>query len=148
MRWSFNATPLSITKTSLMRDYSPIFQRLFKRWVMQAYSVVAIDNDDWAFANALDNMEKNDATEVTVIQGDIHAIPLPGYDIIVANINRNVLLQDIPGYTEFLNNHGTLLMSGFYEQDLDHIRDVAEKSGLRYIGHKTDNKWVGVKFEK
>jgi ribosomal protein L11 methyltransferase len=115
---------------------------------MQAYSVVAIDNDDWAFANALDNMEKNDATEVTVIQGDIHAIPLPGYDIIVANINRNVLLQDIPGYTEFLNNHGTLLMSGFYEQDLDHIRDVAEKSGLRYIGHKTDNKWVGVKFEK
>jgi ribosomal protein L11 methyltransferase len=115
---------------------------------MQAAQVVAIDNDEWAYSNALDNMEKNDAMEVTVLRGEAGAIPLPAYDIIIANINRNVLLSDIPVYAGFLKNHGTLLMSGFYDQDLQQIRTESEKSGLQYISHKVDNKWVGVKFIK
>ncbi|MEI7664166.1 MAG: 50S ribosomal protein L11 methyltransferase, partial [Bacteroidota bacterium] len=58
---------------------------------MMAGAVVAIDNDDWAYANALDNMNNNGAANVTVIQGEAGAIPMPAYDLIVANINRNVL---------------------------------------------------------
>lgn len=115
---------------------------------MQAAAVVAIDNDDWAYANAVDNMAKNDAMAVAVIQGEVNHIPLPAYDLIIANINRNVLLSDIPAYAGFLNEHGTLLMSGFYEQDIDQIRAAAETCGLHYITHKADNKWVGIKFVK
>ncbi len=115
---------------------------------MNAAEVVAIDNDDWAYANALDNMASNKAGEVVVIQGEASAISQPGYDVIAANINRNVLLRDIPVYTGFLNPGGVMLVSGFYEADLSLIREVAEKSGLHYVSHKTDNNWVGAKFEK
>ncbi len=115
---------------------------------MKAKQVVAIDNDDWAFANASDNMEKNSATSVTVIQGELSSIPLPAYDVIIANINRNVLLNDIPGYAGCLNPDGVLMMSGFYEQDLEQIRLVSEQAGLRYISHKVNNHWVGAKFVK
>ena len=115
---------------------------------MNASEVVAIDNDDWAYANALDNMASNKAGEVVVIQGEAAAIPRSGYDVIIANINRNVLLHDIPVYAGFLNPSGVLLMSGFYEADLLLIREVAEKSGLHYVNHKSDNNWVGAKFGK
>ncbi len=115
---------------------------------MHAKQVVAIDNDEWAYSNSIDNMQKNDAGTVVVLQGDAGDIPLPAYDIIIANINRNVLLNDIPVYAGFLEENGVLLMSGFYEQDLDQIRVEAENNGLNYISHKTDNNWVGVKFVK
>ncbi|MEI7501078.1 MAG: 50S ribosomal protein L11 methyltransferase [Bacteroidota bacterium] len=115
---------------------------------MQAEKVVAIDNDEWAYANAIENMKKNGATSVTVIQGELSAIPLPEYDMIIANINRNVLLYDIPGYTRFLKQNGILLMSGFYEHDLDQIRLVSEQAGLHLVSHKVNNHWIGAKFAK
>ncbi len=115
---------------------------------MAAAQVVAIDSDAWAYSNAIDNMEKNDTRAVMVIQGEVDSIPAPGFDVIVANINRNVLLSDIPAYVGHLNKHGVLLVSGFYEQDLDHIKSAAASSGLHYINHKTDNNWVGAKFVK
>ena len=115
---------------------------------MYADEVVAIDNDDWAYSNSLDNIEKNDAGEVKVIQGEAAAIPGPEYDLIIANINRNVLLNDIPAYADFLKNDGILLMSGFYEEDLGQIKIASEKAGLRYVSHKSDNRWVGAKFMK
>jgi ribosomal protein L11 methyltransferase len=113
---------------------------------MHAAGVIAIDNDDWAYSNAVDNMEKNDAMAVTVIQGEVDAIPVREYDLILANINRNVLLNDIPGYARRLAANGVLLVSGFYQEDLDLIREVAVKSGLHYLSHTSDNNWVGAKF--
>ncbi len=115
---------------------------------MHAKHVVAIDNDEWAYSNAIDNMQKNGADKVVVLQGEAGDIPLPGYDIIIANINRNVLLNDIPVYAGFLEENGVLLLSGFYEQDLDQIRVASENAGLHYISHKADNNWVGAKFVK
>lgn len=115
---------------------------------MQAAQVVAIDNDEWAYSNAVDNMEKNGSPDVIVIQGEAGAIPGPDYDLIIANINRNVLLRDIPVYAAYLKEHGVLLMSGFYEQDLDQITVASEQSGLQYVSHQSDNKWVGAKFVK
>ena len=115
---------------------------------MQAAQVVAIDNDDWAYANAVENMISNNAGNVTVIQGEKEAIPDPEYDLIVANINRNVLLNDIPVYAGKLPVGGVLLMSGFYEQDLAQIRMSAELAGLTYVSHKSANQWTGAKFIK
>ena len=115
---------------------------------MQAGQVVAVDNDDWAFANASENMKKNDAVAVKVIPGGISTVPLPQYDLILANINRNVLLTDIPAYAGFLKHRGILMLSGFYEADLDLIKDASAKAGLQYISHKADNEWVGAKFMK
>ena len=115
---------------------------------MEAAEVVAIDNDDWACSNATDNMEKNNALAVKVIQGEADAIPGPEYDLIIANINRNVLLNDIPVYSGFLKDHGVLLMSGFYEEDLDQLRKTSETAGLHYISYKSDNRWAGAKFVK
>jgi len=115
---------------------------------MQAAKVVAIDNDDWAYANALENMINNDAVRVNVIKGEVSAIPHQKYDLIAANINRNVLLNDIPEYANRLKQHGVLLMSGFYEQDLNQIRVVAEQAGFHYVNHKSANRWVGAKFVK
>ncbi|HNY01797.1 MAG TPA: 50S ribosomal protein L11 methyltransferase, partial [Bacteroidales bacterium] len=85
---------------------------------MKAASVVAIDNDEWAYANALDNMINNDTTSVRVIRGEADAIPEPGFDLVLANINRNVLLNDIPAYAARMNPGAVLLLSGFYEEDL------------------------------
>ena len=115
---------------------------------MLAAAVVAIDNDEWAFSNARDNVVNNEAGEVKVIQGEVSAIPPPEFDLIAANINRNVLLNDIPVYTSCLKPSGVLLVSGFYEQDLDQIRNVAELAGLQYVSHKSANHWVGAKFIK
>jgi ribosomal protein L11 methyltransferase len=115
---------------------------------MLAAEVIAIDNDDWAFANAMDNMVKNDVPRIRVIQGEAGNIPLPEYDLIAANINRNVLLEDIVTYARFLNPGGVLLLSGFYLADLDMIRSEAEKCGLHYSNHKADHSWVGARFIK
>ena len=115
---------------------------------MQAARVVAIDNDEWAFSNALDNVAVNGAAAIRVIRGEVDGILLPGYDLIVANINRNVLLKDIPGYSGFLNGKGVLLLSGFYEQDLEMISEVAAGAGLHYVTHKSANHWVGARFMK
>jgi len=115
---------------------------------MKASQVVAIDNDDWAYANATDNMIKNAASTVVVLQGDLASIPLPEFDLIIANINRNVLLNDIPGYSRFLHPGGVLLMSGFYEQDLEQIRPAAVQAGLQYHSHRSRNQWIGAKFVK
>jgi ribosomal protein L11 methyltransferase len=115
---------------------------------MGAAEVVAVDTDEWAYSNSLDNMVKNDAAGVKVIQGGAASIPGPEYDIIIANINRNVLLDDIPAYAGFLNAGGILLLSGFYSGDLEMISAAAVKSGLQYSSHKYDNNWVGAKFVK
>lgn len=115
---------------------------------MNARSVVAIDNDEWAYSNALDNVVKNNAMPVLVLQGDASAIAPPVYDLIIANINRNILLQDIPVYARNLAPGGVLLVSGFYEDDLLSIRAAAVEAGLKFVTHRVINSWTGVKFTR
>lgn len=115
---------------------------------MNAREVIAIDNDEWAFANAGDNMEKNQAGQVTVLQGEATEIPGPPYDLILVNINRNVLIRDIPVYTRFLVPSGILLISGFYEEDLQSSQLAAETAGLHLVSSMVENKWTGAKFVK
>jgi len=109
---------------------------------MGARSVTAIDNDVWAFRNALENSALNDAN-IKVVLGDADAIS-GLFDCIFANINRNILLRDIPRYAESLRDGGTLLMSGFYATDFPAIAEVCAANRLTATIVGERNGWVAV----
>jgi ribosomal protein L11 methyltransferase len=113
-----------------------------------AAAVVAIDNDEWAYNNALENCELNGIKNIDVIFGDASAIPGGGYDVVLANINRNILLDDIQHYNKHLENGSMIYLSGFYEPDLKIIIAEAEKSGWNFVGHRLRNEWVAAIFRK
>ncbi|MBU1368249.1 MAG: 50S ribosomal protein L11 methyltransferase [Bacteroidetes bacterium] len=115
---------------------------------MAAKKVVAIDNDQWAYENALDNVEVNDCEAVEVIKGDATAIGNQKFDIVLANINRNILLTDMPTYIDAMLPRANLLISGFYQEDLKDLKHLAEKSGLVFETHITKNNWVAAQFTK
>lgn len=110
--------------------------------------VTAIDNDEWAYNNTLENIERNNTPTINVYLGDASLLKDQSFSLILANINRNILLQDIPAYAECLDTEGLLFLSGFYIEDLVFIIQAAENSGLKYISHKELNKWVAANFKK
>jgi len=111
-----------------------------------AYPVTAIDNDEWAFNNALENVQSNNFADIEVLMGDASLLPGKKYDIILANINRNILLNDIPSYRESLNPDGKLFMSGFYSEDLPLIEAKANETGLTIMSHRVENNWTAACF--
>lgn len=114
-----------------------------------ASRITGIDIDEWAYNNAMENMANNHISNIDIKIGDARLLAdETGFDIILANINRNILLNDMQFYVPRLNKGGYLIMSGFYTQDLPMIQQEAEKQGLTYISHKTDNNWVAVVFNK
>jgi ribosomal protein L11 methyltransferase len=114
-----------------------------------ADKVTAIDYDIVCFESTLENAQLNNIDNITAICGSKEVIPDEHYDTILANINRNILLDQIQRYSEVLKPEGELYLSGFYEQpDLDIIMDEARKYGLKYIIHKNNNDWVAAKFIK
>ena len=111
-----------------------------------ASSVDAIDIDQWCYENALENVAKNNVQDIQVFQGDVSLLKANQYDLVIANINRNILLQDMPEYVGSLRRPGQLLLSGFYHEDIDHINDLAVKLGLRLNKTLERNNWVGLKY--
>ncbi len=107
--------------------------------------VLAIDNDRWAYENALENVDRNQVQElVTVIEGETEQIPGALFDVIIANINRNVLLKDMPVYARHTASGGKLLLSGFYEEDLDLILAAATSCGWVKDHYLERNRWVAL----
>jgi len=114
-----------------------------------AESVIGIDIDEWAYNNSLENCELNNINNINVLLGDAERLKeVETFDVILANINRNILINDMHYYIDHLEKGGHLIMSGFYTQDLKMIREEAERLGLSYIEHKEDKNWVAVKFVK
>ena len=109
---------------------------------------VAIDNDEWAYRNALDNVKLNDETDIVVELGDANSLNNRQFDIILANINRNILLRDMKEYVKCLVDGGKIFFSGFYEEDLKLIAKEAECLGLKYVNHVTKNNWTATVFIK
>ena len=110
-----------------------------------AESVDAVDIDEWAYENCVENCAENGVAErVTAFLGDVSAIRGKRYDAILANINRNILLGDMPHYVEALNDGGELIMSGILEGDIDTIRVRAEQLGLTYAGCDLKDGWAAV----
>lgn len=113
-----------------------------------ANPVTAIDNDEWAYRNGVENAKHNRCEHLKVLLGDATLLGDENYDIILANINRNILLQDIPQYVKCMNDGALLFLSGFYEEDLPALHYCCAQNGLKYMDHKTKDKWVAAMFEK
>ncbi len=112
-----------------------------------AKSVTAIDIDDWCVRNALENIELNNISGIEVLLGDASLLKGKQFNIILANINRNILLNDMPQYTAALRKDGTLYISGFYTEDIDILTEKAKTLNLTATHiHHTDN-WAMVRFE-
>ena len=112
-----------------------------------ANPVTAIDIDDWCVNNSKDNIILNQINNITVELGD--ASLLKGrkpFDVIIANINRNILLADMPQYAACMHAGSELYMSGFYVQDIPVIREKAENLGMKFIHYREKNNWAAVKF--
>jgi len=114
-----------------------------------ASSVAATDVDDWCIENSQDNFDLNSVTPEFISKGTIKELALSNtYDIILANINTNVLLEEIPEYIKLLNGSGHLFLSGFYESDLSQIEALVSAHGLVEVKHTTRKNWVGIVFQK
>lgn len=113
-----------------------------------ARDITAIDIDPWCVENATENVQQNDCSFITIKEGDVSLIAGEQYNLILANINRNILLSDIPAYTQALLPQGLLLVSGFYEEDLPAIKEKCQEVGLIYLSHIERNRWVSAKFQR
>lgn len=114
-----------------------------------AKRVVGIDIDRWAYNNALENIRLNHTDDIQIVLGGAEQIPEFGqFDIVFANINRNILLNDIQHYNQCLRPGGLLYMSGFYEQDIPVIEEECKQHGLTLLSHTEMSNWVAVKVQK
>ncbi len=113
-----------------------------------AASVDAIDIDTWCYENAMENVERNNADKVTVILGGAEQLGDKMYDAIIANINLNVLLKDIPSYSDVLKSRGVIWFSGFYKTDVEAITSLCNDHGLTYDSMLEKDNWVAVKMVK
>lgn len=112
-----------------------------------AKSLTAIDIDEWAYLNVLENATLNGVAIEDALQGDASSLALRGpYELILANITRNILLEDMAAYAQTLAPSGRLVMSGFYEEDADAIIAHGETLGLRHIATEQRNKWARVEL--
>jgi len=112
-----------------------------------AKPIDAIDIDRWCYENSLENIQRNNCNHITVYEGDASVLK-EKYDVIIANINRNILLSDMKTYTDCLNENGVLLLSGFYKEDIVIIEDEVTKHGLTFETMIQRNNWVALKYVK
>lgn len=113
-----------------------------------ATPVTAIDIEEWAYNNAVENVALNGMTSIRVLQGGAELLGEERYDVIFANINRNILLQDLPHYEAVLKQGGIIVMSGFYLDDVPAIRSRAIELGLSFDHLKDMDRWVATTFVK
>ena len=112
-----------------------------------AKALTAIDIDEWCVNNSIDNLALNNINNIKVFQGDASSLASEGpFDVIIANINRNILLADMQYYVARMNQGGEIYFSGFYERDLPMIQAEAERLGLRYISHRVEKDWTAAQF--
>jgi ribosomal protein L11 methyltransferase len=114
-----------------------------------ASAIEAFDIDEWAVENTQENIKLNHCSDINVFQGTMNQIASQKqFDIILANINRNVLLADMPLYARNLKKEGYLLLSGFYENDTKDILQAVQRENLHFISQKTKNNWVAMICQK
>lgn len=112
-----------------------------------ATSLDAIDIDVWCVENSIENLQRNFCTHTRTILGGAEVIPTTDiYDIIIANINRNILLEDMETYVSVLKKGGELFLSGFYKEDLPIITTCCNNLGLTFVENKEKNNWIAAKF--
>lgn len=114
-----------------------------------AKDVVAIDIDEFAYENALENIKLNGTPDIEVRLGGAEAIKeSDSYDVVIANINRNILLADMKHYAAHMHKGSTLFMSGFYAEDIEVLEEEAKKHGLRLVKSAEENRWAMMQLIK
>ncbi len=114
-----------------------------------ASPITAIEIDPMAHANAIDNLKENESADVNLLLGDASLLPLIAkVDLFIANINRNIITGDLEFYNNSLRDDATMLLSGFYESDIDVIMQYAKPLGLEYFSHKVKDNWCCLKLTK
>ena len=111
-----------------------------------AKPIDAMDIDNWCYLNSLENVERNNCNQISVYEGDATLLSGKQYDVIIANINRNILLRDLKTYMSCLNTNGILFLSGFYNQDIPIIEEECNLHGLKIEKTLQRNNWVSLKF--
>jgi ribosomal protein L11 methyltransferase len=111
-----------------------------------AQPIDAIDIDNWCYLNSIENAERNNCKHISVYEGDASLLVGKKYDVIIANINRNILLNDMQQYVDCLNKGGILFLSGFYTEDIPVISQSCTSKGLTYAKQFERNNWVALKF--
>ena len=113
-----------------------------------ASRIDAIDIDNWCYINTLENISRNECEHINVEEGGAELLEGREYDMILANINRNILIRDLPVYEKSLKPLGSLFLSGFYVKDLPVITKVCKKLGLDFVDNLERNDWVAAKFSR
>ena len=111
-----------------------------------AKTLDAIDIDNWCYLNTIENIERNNCHNIKAYEGGASLLEGKKYDVVIANINRNILLKDIATYASCLNENGTLLLSGFYVEDISLISEECGKQQLKFVENLERNNWVAVKY--
>ena len=113
-----------------------------------AKPIDAIDIDNWCYQNSLENVERNNCKHIAVYEGDASLLKNKKYEVIIANINRNILLNDMHIYADCLDEKGIILLSGFYKEDIPVIDAEVSKYGLKLDKQIERNNWVSLKYVK
>jgi ribosomal protein L11 methyltransferase len=112
-----------------------------------AIRLEAIDIDNWCYLNSLENVARNSCNHIQVFEGDASLLVGKSFDVIIANINRNILLNDIKTYSSILEKQGSLFLSGFYKEDISTINAECKQHGLKLMEELERNNWVALRFE-
>jgi ribosomal protein L11 methyltransferase len=113
-----------------------------------AKHVVAVDIEDWSVENTLENAERNDCKTIEAICGDVDVLSGRTFGLILANINKNILKAHMSSYAEMLEKNGTLLLSGFFDSDVDELVTFAEQFGLKKRGVLNKDNWAAIELNK
>ena len=116
--------------------------------MMGASPVTAVDIDEWSYENTIENLQKNNINSVHVHKGGAERLEKKLFYTILANINKNVLLADLPLYVQSLEANGHLVISGFFETDIPELKAKAETLGLKLADQAISNQWAMLHFKK
>jgi len=116
--------------------------------MMGAKQITAIDIDDWSIENTIENLEKNNINNVLVQKGNAQILEKETFNTILANINKNVLLNDMSIYIKSLKKNGNLVLSGFFETDAPELISKANELGLKFEDKVVNNQWTILHFTK
>lgn len=113
-----------------------------------AESILAIDIEDWSVENTIENAERNKCSKIKALVGDVDLIKELKFDLILANINKNVLKSHLNSYLSALNNGGKIMLSGFFDSDCDEMILFAEGLGFKFVTKQTKESWAQLTFVK
>lgn len=116
--------------------------------LMKAAPVTAIDTDEWSYENTIENIGKNKVNNVNVYKGDVKLLAGKIFHTILANINKNVLIADIPEYYKSLEKGGNLILSGFFETDINELHQKAHTFGMELADSVVNSQWAMLHFIK